>query len=43
LGELGMAAIYAVAALYVLDAYFPPREPEAAKLQESRAAEAEMN
>jgi hypothetical protein len=24
-GELGVAAIYAVAALYVLDAYFPPK------------------
>jgi hypothetical protein len=27
LGELGMAAIYAVAALYVLDAYFPETRP----------------
>ncbi|NEX22358.1 DUF2955 domain-containing protein [Thiorhodococcus mannitoliphagus] len=26
LGELGMAAIYAVAALYVLDAYFPQKQ-----------------
>jgi hypothetical protein len=27
LGELGMAAIYAIGGLYVLDAYFPPRQP----------------
>lgn len=40
LGELGMAAIYAVGGLYVLDAYFPPRGPTAEKVQESLATEA---
>ena len=39
LGELGMAAIYAVGGLYVLDAYFPPREPETEKAQGSLASE----
>jgi len=39
LGELGMAAIYAVAALYVLEAYFPPREPTSGAIPESTASE----
>lgn len=38
-----MAAIYAIAALYVLDAYFPPSVPESGKLQESPASESEIN
>ena len=43
LGELGMAAIYAVAALYVLDAYFPPRAPGSGQVQEPPASENEIN
>jgi hypothetical protein len=39
LGELGMAAIYAVGALYVLDAYFPARRLALGKGQEPRASE----
>jgi len=39
LGELGMAAIYAVGALYVLDAYFPARPASLGKGQEPRASE----
>ena len=38
LGELGMAAIYAVGALYVLDAYFPARPAALGKGQEPRAS-----
>ena len=37
LGELGMAAIYAMAALYVLDANFPPREAGSGDAQASAA------
>ncbi len=43
LGELGMAAIYAIGALYVLDAYFPPREPGSGKAQESPTSDSEIN
>ncbi len=43
LGELGMAAIYAVGGLYVLDAYFPSREPGSRKVQEPLASESEIN
>jgi hypothetical protein len=39
LGELGMAALYAVGALYVLDAYFPARPAALGKGQEPRASE----
>ena len=41
LGELGMAAIYAVGGLYVFDAYFPPRGPGTEKVQGSLATEAQ--
>ena len=41
MGELGMAAIYAVAALYVLDAYFPPREPGSEEAQGPSAFDSE--
>jgi hypothetical protein len=37
LGELGMAAIYAIAALYVLDTYFPPRDPGSGKSRSPHA------
>jgi len=43
LGELGMAAIYVVAALYVLDAYFPPRESGSSRVQESSSSESQIN
>jgi hypothetical protein len=43
LGELGMAAIYAVAALYVLDAYFPPREPGSEEVQGTPASISEID
>ena len=42
LGELGMAAIYAVAALYVFDAYFPPRESGSVEVQESPTPASEI-
>ncbi len=42
LGELGMAAIYAVAALYVFDAYFPPRESGSVEAQESPTPTSEI-
>jgi hypothetical protein len=38
LGELGLAAIYAVGALYVLDAYFPARPAALGQGQEPRAS-----
>ena len=43
MGELGMAAIYAIAALYVLDAYFPASAPMSGKSQESRASAGEIH
>ncbi len=43
LGELGVAAIYAVAALCVLDAYFPRRESGPEEVQASPAPASEIN